>query len=78
MEILNYIDLILVALVIIIAAIVLARRGQIALLRELILILADGIDAVDLYEHLPRLTRLLVSGKTVEKLASTGSKTELK
>jgi len=75
MEILNYLDIILISAVIIISAVVFARRGQIELLRELIRDLADGIDADDLYEHLPRLTRLLVSDKDVRKIANESKDT---
>ena len=66
--ILANLDLILTAVVVVIAAIVFARRGQIDLLRELVLSLTDGIDASDLYDRLPTATRLLLSSKTVEKI----------
>lgn len=62
------IDLILIAAVILISAVVFARRGQIELLRELICSLADEVDAEELYPRLPTLTKVLVSGKTVDKL----------
>ena len=68
--ILENLDLILCAVTVIIAAVVFARRGQIALLRELILSLTDGIDTLSLYERLPTLTRMLISSKTVEKIVS--------
>lgn len=71
MEILiNNIDLILIGAVIIISAVIFARNGQIELLRKLILSLADGIDTTELYKRLPVSTKLLVSGKTIEKLVS--------
>lgn len=72
-------DLILIGVVIIIAAIVFARRGQIELLRELIVGLADGVDAEELYLRLPALTKMLVSGKTVDRLVlnSRSEQTEL-
>ncbi len=63
------IDLILTSAVIIIAAIVFARKGQIELLKELIAGLAENIDTDILYSKLPRLTRLLLSDKTVHKIA---------
>ncbi len=61
-------DLILTGVVILISAIVFARRGQIQLLRELILSLSHSVDSEELYEKLPTITKLLVSGKTVTKL----------
>ncbi len=61
-------DLILTGVVILISAIVFARRGQIQLLRELILSLSHRVDSEELYEKLPTITKLLVSGKTVTKL----------
>lgn len=71
MEILlENIDLILVAAVIIISAIVFARRGQIDLLRELILDIAGTVDTSELYTRLPKLTRLLLSNGTVEKIVN--------
>ncbi len=67
---LSNLDLILCAAVILISAVIFARRGQIDLLRELIISLADGADMTELYERLPRLTKLLVSSKTVVKISS--------
>ncbi len=67
---LSNLDLILCAAVILISAVIFARRGQIDLLRELIISLADGADMTELYERLPRLTKMLVSSKTVVKLSS--------
>ena len=67
-------DLILTAVVVIIAAIVFARRGQIDLLRELVFSLTDGIDAGELYEKLPTVTRLLVSSKTVGQIVDENTK----
>ena len=67
-------DLILTAVVVVISAIVFARRGQIDLLRELVLSLTDGIDAGELYEKLPMATRLLVSSKTVDKIVDENTK----
>ncbi len=64
------IDLILIGAVIIISAVIFARNGQIELLRKLILSLADGIDTSELYSKLPVSTKLLVSGKTVDRLVS--------
>ncbi len=63
-------DLILSSIVIIISAIVFARRGQISLIRELILSLsyADGISTDKIYNALPKLTKLLVSEKKVENI----------
>ncbi len=61
-------DLILCAVVVIISAVVFARRGQIELLRELVLSLTDGIDSAELYTRLPAVTKLLVSGKTLERI----------
>lgn len=61
-------DLILCSVVVIIAAVVFARRGQIDLLRELVLSLTDGIDTAELYEKLPAVTKLLISDKTVERI----------
>ena len=76
MEILiNNIDLILIGAVIIISAVIFARNGQIELLRKLILSLADGIDTAELYKRLPTTTKLLVSGKTVDKLVSESKNT---
>ncbi len=74
MEILlENIDLILTALVILIAAIVFARQGQISLLRELLLSIAD-IDRTRLYENLPKLTKMLLSNKTVEHICEETTK----
>lgn len=61
-------DLILTAAVVLISAVVFARKGQIQLLRELILSLSSSVDSEELYERLPTITKLLVSGKTVTKL----------
>lgn len=78
--ILNNLDLILTAAAILIAAVVMIRRGQISLLRELLLNLInvtipqDGDDNEDenfserLYSMLPTLTRLLISSGTFDKL----------
>lgn len=78
--ILNNLDLILTAAAILIAAVVMIRRGQISLLRELLLNLInvtipqDGDDNEDenfserLYSMLPTLTRLLISSGTIDKL----------
>lgn len=66
--ILENIDLLLCGAVVLISAIVFARRGQIQLLRELIISLSSSIDSKELYESLPSITRLLVSDKTVTKL----------
>lgn len=66
--ILANLDLLLIGIVIIIAAVVFARRGQIELLRELIVSLADSVDAEQLYEKLPTVTKMLVSDKTLDKL----------
>ncbi len=66
--ILENMDLILTGAVVLISAIVFARRGQIQLLRELILSLSNSVDPGELYESLPTITKLLVSGKTVTKL----------
>ncbi len=66
--IIENIDLILIAAVVLISAVVFARRGQLQLLRELILSLSASITADELYEKLPTLTRLLISDKTVNKL----------
>lgn len=63
------IDLILVALTVIIAAVVFARRGQMALLRELMLDVTASEDRYGLYERLPKLTKMLLSSKTVSKIA---------
>lgn len=69
MEILmENLDLILTALVILIAAVVFARQGQISLLRELIAGIGDT-DASRLYETLPRVTKLLVSAGKVEAIS---------
>lgn len=67
------IDLILTAAIIIISAVVFARRGQIQLIRELILSLCDGITAEEIYERLPKLTRLMISTKTLTKLTEEKS-----
>ena len=66
---LQNIDLILTSAVIIVTAVVLARQGQISLLRELLLSLRD-IDGTTLYQTLPTATRLLVSSKTVETICA--------
>ncbi len=63
------IDIILCALVILIAAVIFARRGQIELLRELILSLSDTTAPAELYERLPNVTKMLVSSKTLSKIA---------
>ena len=67
--ILANIDLILTAAVIIITAIILARRGQIALLRQLLLSL-QAVDGESLYQTLPTATRLLMSQQTVTDICS--------
>jgi len=67
--ILANIDLILTASVIIITAIILARRGQIALLRQLLLSLQE-VDGERLYQTLPTATRLLMSQQTVTDICS--------
>lgn len=67
--ILANIDLILCALVILIAAVIFARRGQIELLRELILSLSDTTAPTELYERLPNVTKMLISSKTLSKIA---------
>ncbi len=64
------IDLILCALVILIAAVIFARRGQIELLRELILSLSDTTSPSELYQRLPGVTKMLVSSKTLSKIAN--------
>ncbi len=66
--ILSNIDLILCAVVIMITAVIFARRGQINLLRELILSLSSGVDADQLYARLPTLTKLLISNTALQKL----------
>lgn len=66
--IISNLDLILCVAATLIAVIVLARRGQIALLRELISSLAENADLDAIYAALPRTTRLLVSAKTLEKM----------
>ena len=66
--IINNIDIILIAAVIVIAAVVFARRGQIDLLRELIVSLSDTPCTDELYTRLPKITKMLISGKTVEKI----------
>lgn len=66
--ILENIDLLLTGAVVLISAIIFARRGQIQLLRELILSLSSSVDSEKLYKSLPAITKLLVSGKTVTKL----------
>lgn len=67
-------DIILVAVVIVIAAIVFARRGQIDLIRELVMDIVGSVDASELYERLPKITKMLVSDKTVEKIVSENEK----
>ena len=67
--ILANIDLILSALIILIAAVIFARRGQVELLRELILSLSDSTAPAELYNRLPTLTKLLVSSKALSKIA---------
>ncbi len=67
---LSNIDVILIGIVIIISAVIFARNGQIELLRELILSLADSVDTKELYTRLPVSTKLLVSGKTVDRIVS--------
>ncbi len=62
------IDLILVALIIVISAVIFARRGQIELIRELIFDIANTADGTELYQRLPKLTKMLISSKTVEKI----------
>lgn len=64
------IDLILVALVILICAVVFARRGQIELIRELVFDIANTASGAELYQRLPKLTKMLVSSKTVEKIVT--------
>lgn len=64
------IDLILVALVILICAVVFARRGQIELIRELVFDLANTADGAELYQRLPKLTKMLISSKTVERIVT--------
>ena len=72
MEVLiSNLDLILSAAVILISAVIFARRGQIELLRELILSLSDRADVSELYERLPGITKMLVSNKTVLKLSES-------
>ena len=70
MGILNYLDIILTCAVVLISAAVFARHGQIEHIRALLSELSENIEVSDFYKGLPRLTRLLVSGKTVEKLKS--------
>ena len=67
-------DIILVCIVIIIAAVVFARRGQIDLIRELVLDIVGTVDAHELYERLPKITKMLVSDKTVEKIVNETEK----
>ena len=66
--ILANLDLILIALIVLIAAVIFARQGQIDLLRELILSLTGGVDAEELYAKLPKVTKLLISDRTLNKI----------
>ena len=62
------VDLILIALIILVSAVIFARRGQIELIRELVLDIANNVDSTELYQRLPKLTKMLVSSKTVDKI----------
>ncbi len=84
---LDNLDLILSAAVLLISAVILARRGQISMLRELILSLVVGAEetygsgngalkksdvAAKLYSQMPTVTKLLVGGPAVSALIEEG------
>lgn len=83
--IIQNLDIILTAAVVLITAAILARQGQIALLRELILSLIGtrtdktaNTEAVRsrVCEAMPLMCRLLVSEKTVAKLVDEAADSE--
>jgi hypothetical protein len=80
---LNNIDLILTSLIIIISAVILARRGQIELLRDFALSLVIGAEieygggtgvlkksdvTAKIYAMLPTISKLLISSSTISEL----------
>lgn len=70
MEFLEIADILIYAVVAVVTAVVLARRGQLALLKQLFLCLSSDVDKSELYKSFPRSTKLLISGKTVDKLCT--------
>lgn len=87
--VLNNIDLILTALVIIITTIILARHGQIEMIRELVLSLVVGAEnefgsktgaikksdvTAKIYSMLPTISKLLIPGKTISSIIEDAKK----
>jgi len=71
------IHVIVCAVILVVAAIVFIRRGQIDLLKQLIASVSNGIDVSEFYEKLPALTRLLISSGKVEELARESAEDQL-